>query len=56
MRNAQLNDALVKTLDTQLARIAVKKIANHESTALEPQLPSAQLVEKYIKKISQEHT
>ena len=46
MRNAQMNDALVKALDPQLARLALKKIANHKSTALEPQLPSAQLVEK----------
>ena len=28
MRNAQMNDALVKALDPQLARIALKKIAN----------------------------
>ena len=46
MRNAQMKDALVKTLDPQLARIALKKIANYYSTALEPQLPFAQLVEK----------
>ena len=46
MRNAQLNDALVKAFDPQLARIALKKILNHKSTALEPQLPFAQLVEK----------
>ena len=46
MRNAQMNDALVKALDPQLARIALKKIANHKSAALEPQLPFAQLVEK----------
>ena len=46
MRNAQLNDALVKALDPQLAKIASKKIANHKSTALEPLLPFAQLVEK----------
>ena len=56
MRNAQMNDALVKILDPQLARIALKKIANHKSTALEPQLLFAQLIKKYIKKISQEHT
>ena len=37
-----MNDAL----DPQLARIALKKIANHKSTALEPQLLFAQLVEK----------
>ena len=47
MRNAQMNEALVKALDPQLARIAIKKIANHKSTALEPQLPFAQLVEKF---------
>ena len=46
MRNAQMNDALVKALDPQPARIELKKIANHESTALEPQLPFAQFVEK----------
>ena len=46
MRNAQMNDALVKALDPQLARIALKRIANHKSSALEPQLPFAQLVEK----------
>ena len=46
MRNAQMNDALVKALDPQLARIALKKIANHKSKELEPQLPFAQLVEK----------
>ena len=46
MRNAQINDALVKALDPQLARIALKKIANHKATALEPKLPFAQLVEK----------
>ena len=49
MRNAQINDALVKALDPQLARIALKKIANHKSTALEPQIPFAQLVEKIHK-------
>ena len=41
-----MNDALVKALNAQLARIALKKIANHKSAALEPQLPFAQLVEK----------
>ena len=41
-----MNDALVKALDPQLARIALKQIANHKSTALEPQLTLAQLVEK----------
>ena len=46
MRNAQINEALVKALDPQLARIALKNIANYKSTALEPQLPIAQLVEK----------
>ena len=35
MRNALMNDALVKTLDPQLARIAFKRIANHKSTALD---------------------
>ena len=46
MRNAKMNDALLKALDPQLARIALKKTANNKSTALEPQLPFAQLVEK----------
>ena len=46
MRNAQMNDALVKALDPQLSRTALNKIANHKSTALEPQLLFAQLVEK----------
>ena len=46
MRNAQMNDALVKTLYPQIVRIAVKKIANPISTALEPQLLVAQFVEK----------
>ena len=46
MRDAHLNDALVKALDPQLARIALRKIAKQESTALEPQFKFAQLVEK----------
>ena len=46
MRNAQMNDALVKALEQQLARIALKKTANHKWTALEPQPPFAHLVEK----------
>ena len=46
MRNAQMNDTFVKTIDPQLARIALKKIANHKLTALEPQLPFAQHFEK----------
>ena len=46
MRNAQLNDAFVKALDPQLARMTLKKVANHKSTALESQLSFAQLVEK----------
>ena len=47
IRNAQMDDALFKALDPQLARIALKKIfANHKSTALEPKLPFADLVEK----------
>ena len=46
MRNAQLNDPLVKALGPQLARIDLKNVANHKSTALEPQLPFAHLVEK----------
>ena len=55
MRNAQMIEALVKALDPQLARIALRNIANHKSNALEPQLPFAQLVEKYTKKILHEH-
>ena len=50
LRNAQRNDALVKALDPQLARIALIKIANHKSTALEPQRSFAQLVEKYTRR------
>ena len=46
MRNAQMNDALVKGLDPQLDQIAVKQIAKQKSTKLEPQLRLAQLVEK----------
>ena len=56
MRNSQMNGALVKALDTELAQIALKKIANHKSTALEPQLFLLSWLRKYIKKISQEHT
>ena len=56
MGNAQMNDAFVKAIDPQLARLALKKIANHKSTALVPQLPFARLVEKNTKKISQKHT
>ena len=39
MRNLQMNEALVKALDPQLARIDLKKIGNYKSTELEPQLP-----------------
>ena len=46
MRNAQMNDTLLKAVDLQLARVALKKISNHKSTALEPKLPFAQLFEK----------
>ena len=35
VQNAQLNDAPVNATNTQLARIALKKIANYKSTALE---------------------
>ena len=49
MRNAQMNDALVKALDPQFNKMALKKIANHKSTALEPQLAFAQLVGKINK-------
>ena len=31
MRNAQMNDAPVKALDPQLARIALNKIASHRT-------------------------
>ena len=37
MINAQMNDAVAEALHQQLARIALKKIANHKSTELEPQ-------------------
>ena len=36
-----MNDALVKALDPQLARIAPKMIANHKSNALESQHPTS---------------
>ena len=42
-----MNDALVRPVDPQLARIALKKIGNHKSTGLEPQLSFAQLFDKY---------
>ena len=51
MYNAQMNEAPVNALDSQLARIALKMIANQISTAIEPRLPFAQLIEKYIKNI-----
>ena len=35
MRNAQINDAIVKTLDPRLARIVLIKITNLKLTALE---------------------
>ena len=41
-----MNDAPAKTLEPQLARTALKKIANHKSTTFEPHLPLAHLVEK----------
>ena len=41
-----MNDALVKVLGPQLVRIVHKKDANQKSTALEPQLPFAKLIEK----------
>ena len=50
MWNAHMNDALVKALDPQLARIELKNIANHKSTALEQQLLFAQLVENIAQK------
>ena len=46
MRNAQMNDGFINALDPQLARIALKMIANHKSTALASQIPFAHLVEK----------
>ena len=46
MRYALKIDALVKKVDSQIARIALKKIANHKSTALETLIPFAKLVEK----------
>ena len=49
-----MNDALVKAVGSQLARIALKKIAIHKSTALEPKLPFAQLG-KITGKILYEH-
>ena len=46
MINAQMNDAVAKALHQQLARIALKKIANHKLTALEPQFLFGHLNEK----------
>ena len=46
MRNAQINDALVRELDPQLARMALKKTATDKSTALEQQFLFPQLIEK----------
>ena len=43
-----MNDALVKALGS---RIPLKKVAIHKSTALEPQLPFAQLEGKFTGKI-----
>ena len=55
-RNAQMIDPLVKALDPQLARIALKKIAKHKSIALVAQLPFAQLVEEvYHEDITRTH-
>ena len=39
MKTAQMIDALFKALDPHLARVALREIAYHTSTALEPQLP-----------------
>ena len=56
MQNAEMNDSLVKALDPQLIRKALKKIANHRSTELEPQFPFSQLVEKiYEEDITRTH-
>ena len=55
MRIAKMNDALLIAIDTQLARFAIEKIANLKSTASEPLLPIAQLVEQFIRKLSHEH-
>ena len=41
-----MNELFVKAHDPQLDRIAPKKIAHNKSTALEPELPFAQLVQK----------
>ena len=50
-----MNEALVKALDPQLSKIALKKITNHKSNALE-QLLFAQLVEKiHQEDITQTH-
>ena len=51
-----MNDALVKELDPQLARAAFTEIGNHKSTALDQQLPIAQLIGKVkIKKTSRKY-
>ena len=46
LSNEQKNDAFVRALDQQLARIPLKKIAEHKLIALEPQHSYAQLEEK----------
>ena len=57
MRNAQMNDALVKALDPQLARIALKKTANQKFNALVSRLPFERLVEKiHQENITRTHT
>ena len=56
MRNAQITDALIKTRDPHLARVAPKKIANQKSTALDTQLYFGKLFEKiYEEDIARTH-
>ena len=50
MWKAQMNDEIVKTLNPQLAKLVLKKVANLKSTAMEPQLPFAQIMEKIHQK------
>ena len=50
MWKAPMNDELVKTLNPQLAKLVLKKIANLKQTAMEPQLPFAQIMEKIHQK------
>ena len=53
MRNAQMNEALVKAFDPQLTRIA-QKIANHKKKHWNHSFHSHNLLKRYTKKTLQE--